>query len=114
MPERNPQDQAEKRGGYQAGYESVPLHKRPGYQAAVRAAVKAGLATPEEGEKRLSGEFHEEVGRESTPAYEPRISQEDVVAQRQRAHDEMMGRLNSSREESKPEQASFEFEEDES
>ena len=112
MPERNPQDQAEKRGGYQAGYESVPLHKRPGYQAAVRAAVEAGLATPEQAEKRLSGKLHEELSQQPAPVYEPRITQEDAIKQRDEAHRELMGRLDSP-EESGATQASFTFEEDE-
>ena len=85
--ERDPEEQAEKRGGFASGYETPPLHKRPGYRTAVRAAVDAGLKTPEEAAKSLAGEH----GGEDTPQ-NPAMTQEQVVAENQRAWNEMMGR----------------------
>lgn len=101
MSEQYPEKQerltpAEKRGGYDAGLEPVPLHRRPGYRKAVKEAVRLGLKSAEAGEKSLSGELHEEIAAESRAPHAERYTQEQAAAENQRAHNEMMGISDSS------------------
>lgn len=85
--ERDPEEQAEKRGGFASGYETPPLHKRPGFRAAIRTAVELEIKTPEGAAESLAGEHGGEE-----PPQNPAMSQEQVVAENQRAWNEMMGR----------------------